>query len=123
MRLGPVWDLDRAFGDPALQSPAGAPAGWTTPGRPIAGALLRDPRFAARLASRWREVRTAGLSARLDAAIVRDAARLRASVRRDERIWPSTRTPGHRAEVARLRGWLAERVAWMDANVDRIGTP
>ncbi len=120
LALGPLWDMDRAMGDSWAGAGAG-PEGWITAGRPFARELLADPAFRAGLAARWARWRADGLGARLAAALDDGARRLRGGVVREARRWPRRRAGAHAAEVARLRSWLAARVAWMDAHVASLG--
>jgi hypothetical protein len=117
--LGPAWDFDLSLGRVMLGD--GGPVGWTTPARPIANQLLRDPAFAARLAARWRALRADRLVERMRADALRMEREVRAANARDARLWPDLDGDGHAVEVDRLVTWIDQRAAWMDANVDGLG--
>jgi CotH kinase protein len=126
--LGPIWDLDIAMGNTTLDH-FRTPPGWHLGKRPYIGRLYRDRGFVRGMAARWRELRAAGLRARVLGAIASDARRLRGAQARNFRRWPilgryvwpnpvDPRTgryrPTWRAEVAYLRRWLVARIAWID---------
>ena len=116
LRFGPIWDFDRAMGDPVTPAFAGH-EGWVSPGRPWAQQLLADPVFAQRVAARWRELRRGGVLRDLQRDLDRFAGTVRDAARRDVRRWPSVQRTPHRRAVAELEAWLPARVRWMDANL------
>jgi CotH kinase protein len=126
--LGPIWDFDIAMGNTTLDS-FRTPPGWHLGSRPYVERLYRDRRFVRAMASRWRQLRRAGLRGRLRAMIASDARQLRGPQARNFRrwqilgryVWPNPvdpRTgryrPSWKAEVAYLRRWLNARIAWID---------
>jgi hypothetical protein len=122
LRLGPVWDFDIAMGNGDYGITRRL-EGWTVRERDWAEKLVRDPRFAAALATRWRTLRAAGLRDVVHASIGRAERSLHGSAGRnfrrwpvlDRRIWPNPRALGsHRAEVRHLRSWFDRRIAWLD---------
>jgi hypothetical protein len=93
--------------------------------------LLSDPEFENRLKSRWaelreNELRTERMLADIDSlALYLDEAQER-NFRRwpilGGHVWPNTFVgETYQEEVEFLKGWLTERLAWMDANI-RKGT-
>ena len=120
LAFGPVWDSDRAMGLDLTGGVADA-HGWITPGRPWAADLLADAAFTDRVAARWRELRANDLLGGMLREVQRSSRSLRTAQLRNARRWPSTRSPSHASEIARLRDWLATRVAWIDANVAALG--
>jgi hypothetical protein len=128
LRLGPVWDFDIAMGN-SDYGPSRRLRGWMLAGRDWAERLYRDRRFTRRMASRWRELRRAGLRRHVLATVERSRTDLHGAVGRnfrrwpvlDRRIWPNPRARGsYVAEVRFLRGWLHRRIAWIDRNIGRL---
>jgi hypothetical protein len=125
LRLGPVWDLDISMGTHGRIDGGRASTGWMLNGRPWADPLYRDPVFKRAVVRRWRELRRQGLRGRILRTINRYERRLAgAPARLDSRRWPTGlrwRPKGsHRSHVVFLEGWLKRRIAWMDANVQRL---
>ena len=128
LHLGPVWDFDISSGN-SDYGPSRRLRGWMLAKRDWAERLYRDRRFTRRMASRWRELRRAGLQRRVLRTIDRSRGELRGAVTRnfrrwpvlDRRIWPNPVARGsYRAELRFLRGWLKRRIAWIDRNVGRL---
>ena len=126
--LGPLWDFDIAMGNTTLDR-FRTPPGWHLGQRPYVERLYRDRGFVRAMAARWRELRRDGLRRRVLGMIARDARVLRGAQARNFRrwrilgryVWPNPvdpRTgryrPSWRSEFAYLRGWLAQRITWMD---------
>jgi hypothetical protein len=122
LRLGPVWDFDWSSGDPMAAPESGrSPEGWIGQQRVWARRLFADPAFMGALADRWWQVRASGLLEHLDQRISNHARKLRRPGARDFRRWDSAFT--FESEVNRLRSWLAQRVAWIDANINAAAPP
>lgn len=137
---GPVWDLNIAFGYfsfNGFQSPEGfvlrAPKD-DLPHSPWTDRLFQDPAFAARVATRWNELRQTTYSLdNINAIIDGSADELRTANVRNFVRWDSlgkTLLPDIRflmflgphpdswqGEVAYLKDWIAKRVKWMDENI------
>jgi hypothetical protein len=137
MTLGPAWDFDIALGN-ARFNRARFLRGWMLTGRPLAGRLYQDPRFATALALRWREVRAAGVVEAILRGIDEEARGLERAAARNFRrwrilgryVWPNPVDPRTgrirttwRSEVAFLRQWIVRRAEWLDANVDSLRAP
>jgi hypothetical protein len=123
IRLGPVWDFDVSTGH-STHGPSRFLRGWMLANRPWAERLYRDRTFARAMARRWRQLRHAGLRARLLRQIDLHTARLADAARRDNARWPAggDRPRGSRqAHVRELRRWLVRRIAWLDDNLPRLG--
>jgi hypothetical protein len=118
--FGPVWDFDRSMGLDLTGGVADA-HGWITPGRPWAGDLLADGAFTDRLVARWRELREGDVLGHVLRDVERSRRALGAAPLRNARRWPTTRSPSHASETRRLRAWLTDRVAWIDANIAALG--
>lgn len=121
LQLGPIWDFDLAIAN--ARGRGESPRGWGLRGHVWASQLHRDPAFRRALAARWKALTERGLRAAVLASVDRNQAALADSVGRNFRRWPVLdrrlwRTPApqgsHRAEVAHLRRWLDQRMAWMD---------
>jgi hypothetical protein len=126
--LGPVWDMNQAYGNAAYDADAMRPDGWrfqtARPGSWFA-LLFDDPRFRARFADRYRWLRKGPLSEKsLEGWIDAEVAKLAEPARRNFEKWPILATvefgnpdepPGSwEGEVALLKSWLVVRTRWMD---------
>lgn len=128
LHLGPVWDLDAAMGNSALDGGHGV-TGWALERRDWAERLYRDRGFVRAVAKRWRESRDEGLRERLLEAIDRHRRLLNGEAVRNFRRWrllgasaePTDLRRGYHDEVDELQRWLIRRIAWIDANVERLG--
>ena len=128
LHLGPVWDFDISTGN-SDSGPSRYLPGWMLANADWAERLYRDRRFTRRMATRWRELRRAGLQRQVLRTVDRSRRELRGSVtanfRRwpvlDRKIWPNPVARGsYQAEVRFLRGWLKRRIGWIDRNVGRL---
>jgi hypothetical protein len=128
LHFGPIWDFDLALGNTG-RGASSTLEGWILEHRHWSGRLMQDPRFARGLAARWKELRAAGLQQTMHGAIDAKTAELRGELQRNftrwpvlhRPLWPSTVGRGsHAAEVRHLRSWIDRRIAWIDANVDRL---
>jgi len=132
--LGPLWDVDLSMGNFSY-GPASVLPGPMLAKRDWALRLYADPAFVAAVAARWQELRAAGLREALLADVAMIAKRLVATgaaahnFRRwpvlGKVIWPNppnaaSRTTYH-SEVRALTAWLKTRIAWLDANIRRLG--
>jgi len=132
--LGPIWDFDIAMGN-STYGPSARLKGSMLARRAWARRFYRDPALVAGMAARWQALRAGGLRERLLDDVERHAQRLAStgSAGRNFHRWPvlgvqvwpnrpaaMTRNT-YGSEVRALRGWLVRRVAWMDANVGRLG--
>ena len=132
IRLGPLWDYNLAFGN-ADYGDAASPEGfqhatpYTSRTYPVPSWLTRvveSDAFQARARARWAELRrgpfaTDSLLSWVDATAAHlDGAQARNFERwpiLDRDVWPNAFVGGsYAAEVAHLKEWLAERLAWLD---------
>jgi len=123
VRLGPIWDFDHSMGN-STWGPSSVLGGWMLAQRPWAERLYADRAFGRAMARRWRELRRAGLEARLLRQVRAHERRLAPAARRDSRRWPAAehRPRGRRERhVRELRSWLVRRIEWLDANLARLG--
>ena len=128
--LGPMWDLDRAFGDVEFDGNWRA-EGWLLPSRGWARQLMQSSRFRQRYAERWHMHRGAALASAAMAELIAGLkGELAAAAGRNFEKWPilgryvkANRAPysdSFEQEVGKLGDWLGERAAWMDANIDQL---
>jgi len=125
LRAGPVWDMNLTFGNDLFdlgfdrshtdvwQFSDGGNEGakfWTD--------LFENPMYKCYMAKRWNELTAAGqplnytaMSSYID-DIVEEISE--AAVR-EQAQWGTV--PSHALEIANMKTWLAERVAWMTANI------
>ena len=127
VHLGPVWDYNIALGniDYPPEEADWEPDGWCLDNVLWAQTLMADSGFAARLSRDWSRRRLDVLDAdRLDAWFDAQIALLdEAQARNFERwpilgdhVWPNYYVGETWAdEVAWLRQWIDDRVAWLDA--------
>ena len=126
--LGPIWDLDRAFGDVEFGG-NWRTDGWLVPSRGWARALFQSARFRQRYLERWHAHRSEALaSASMTALIAGFERELAEPAARNFEKWPilgryvkANRAPyaeSFAEEVAKLSRWLEERAAWIDAHID-----
>jgi hypothetical protein len=125
--LGPVWDLDRAFGDVELGG-NWRTEGWLLPERGWARDLLRSNRFRQRYVERWHEHRALSLgTAQMAQLIFSLELELSGAAERNFQKWPilgqyvkANRAPYSESfsdEVAKMSRWLEERAGWIDAHI------
>jgi hypothetical protein len=119
LAFGPVWDFDRSSANP-IATPHMGPEGWASPGHPWGERLFADAGFAARFGDRWRQLRAAGIAERVLGSIAGATRELAGAHERNAARWPDDQARGFAGEVAALEDWIAARVAWIDANVDRL---
>lgn len=130
MRMIP-WDSDLSLGQPSYNDNEN-PAGWVAY-RPDFIANMADiPGFSQALAERWRQLRAdawsdAALNTRIDG--YRETMGER--VYENFEVWPIAdiefgwsgvdylyEIESYDAELERVRAWLPQRLAWVDANID-----
>ena len=80
-----------------------------------------DTAFTDRLVARWRALRAGDVLGGLLRELDRIGRTLRSAQLRNARRWPATPSPSHASGLRRLRAWLIDRVAWIDANIADIG--
>jgi hypothetical protein len=128
--FGPIWDLDRAFGDVELDGNWRA-EGWLLTKRGWAQELLRSTRFRQRYVERWHMHRTQALdSTQMGQLIFGLELELAGAAERNFQKWPilgryvkANRAPyseSFEEEVEKMSRWLDERAAWMDAHIAEL---
>jgi hypothetical protein len=139
LHAGPLWDFDRAFGN-VNYCDCQYTSGWIMDGLEACGyayqyptwwpVLLSDPAFQDLLRCRWEALRQGSLG---DEALATTIDALLEEVRdiqpRDDARWGTIGTDispnwyvgeTWEDELDYLRSWLAERTAWMDANMPGV---
>ncbi len=122
------WDLDLTLGQPTYNDNAN-PEGWVAYRPAMIAGFSAVPDFKDRLAARWRDLRTgpwtdAALLAQIDAQhdLLGDELAANFAIWPWEQIplyWPTLpEVAGPEEEYARIRRWIVQRTAWMDANVE-----
>ncbi len=127
LTMGPLWDWDRTFGTPFFGSVS--TNGWrfetaADPDYTWYRRLFDDPDFLQRYVDRWMELRSGVLATSNVLALVdRLSAGLGPAFRRNSVRWE--RDPeapgralagvGHDAELAEMKRWIRDRLAWIDA--------
>lgn len=120
--MGPVWDFDISLGNVNYSS-AVDPAAWWTRGGAWYARLFRDPNFAALVAARWNAVRATEIDS-LPGFVNQTATALTLAQENNfqrwpilgVRVWPNSEGTGYYAgEVAFMKSWLYERIAWLDS--------
>lgn len=143
LRLGPVWDLNIAFGYFSFNG-FQTHEGWflqqpknDLPHSPWTDRLFDDPAFVETYIARWQELRNTHFSdAALDGLIDTAAAELSTAHVRNFVRWDTlgkTLLPDIRflmflgphpdswqGEVEYLRTWIHDRAAWIDANIEGL---
>lgn len=122
LSMGPVWDFDISMGN-VNYSDSVDPTLWWTRGGVWLARFFQDENFAARVAARWNQVKGAQIDTML-AYVDQTAAGLEAAQQNNYqrwptlgiRVWPNSQAAGSYAgEVEFMKSWLAQRIAWMDA--------
>lgn len=143
LKLGPVWDLNIAFGYFSFNG-FQSHEGWILqqpkndlPHSPWTDRLFQDPAFVQKYIARWKELRTTHFSDdALDALIDTAAAEIGSAHVRNFVRWDTlgkTLLPDIRflmflgphpdswqGEVEYLRSWIHDRAAWIDDNIDDL---
>ncbi|KGI77083.1 CotH kinase family protein [Oleiagrimonas soli] len=133
---GPLWDKNKSYGNVAScsQYPQGyvKPDGWLFS---IAGqapcwwhVMIRDPAFQDEVRACWRAlVAMLAINPKqgdwIDALIDDNVAYLQSTgaLARNAARWPAQHTGGsYASQVAELKSYLAQRIAWIDANLETM---
>lgn len=135
--IGPAWDFNISSGN-SNYGPSQFLEGWMLAERAWPSRLYQDERFCELLQWRWQNLRDGRFVEKLIAEIDDNAALLANAQERNFArwpilgmyIWPNAEDPDtgrfrdtYAAEVAFLKQWLTDRAAWIDTNIETIGTP
>lgn len=135
LSVGPVWDYDIAWHN-CNYGGTDSPFGWAYPGQTTTEPspmwwlrLMQDADFMNRLRCRWNELRQTILSINsLNSFIDGYAGQINEGQERNFRQWPilgayiypnpqNQAGANYGTEIADLKNWLVNRIAWMDANM------
>jgi len=125
--LGPLWDFDLAAGN-VYYSDAQYPTGWWIKDGPWFSRLFQDPNFRAKVKARWNAVKNTAIKD-MAASIDKNAAYIERSQQKNfgewdilnVTVWPNPVAYGTYAkEVAQIKTWLSTRIAWLDAEINRL---
>lgn len=121
IKMGPVWDFDLAMANYFSDPRAAAPEGWLLCERRWVERWKEDPDFVAAVAARFHALRAgpwsdAAVEALLDGAL----EELGAASGRNMTRWYRDLETSYEGEVAVLRAWLLERLAWMDSHIEDL---
>ncbi|HPR31290.1 MAG TPA: CotH kinase family protein [Prolixibacteraceae bacterium] len=132
IKFGPVWDHDLSFGNTYFQF-GNETEGWQfhiNHASMKLRRLLEDPKLVELLQERWWMFRQNELSnERIFGYMDTLLDQVREAQERNYRIWPIIDQelfgPGYYVdsyenEIAYMRNWIAERLAWIDANINGI---
>ena len=122
--MGPAWDFDLGAGN-VDYSDATNPTGWWVKDGPWFKRLFQDPAFAAKVKTRWEFLKANGIPAMYKSI---DDSQVYLTLPAKEnftkwdilgiKVWPNPVAYGtYPAEVAQLKKWLSQRVAWLDSNL------
>jgi hypothetical protein len=134
LKMGPVWDLNQAYGNSVYHPTSVPPQGWCSdlPKEETWWKRLReDPVFVEEYKARWKDLRATVLA---DNAILSfidsNAMSLQEAQKRNFSRWeilgqyvmgnPPPYPTEYRGEVERLKDWILTRARWIDANIDSI---
>lgn len=121
---GPLWDFDIAAGN-LFHGVKNDPYGWWIRGGHWYVRLFEDPAFRAAVRARWDALKASQIDTLLD-AIDQQADVYGAAFGANfgpwpvltEILWPNAVVAGsYEGEIAYLKDWLTQRIAWMDANL------
>ncbi len=128
--MGPAWDFDTGAGNINYNG-NDDPTGWWLRSNPLTYTqwtkrLFDDPAFAAAVVTRWKQLKTSQFDT-LSTYIDQNAAALQQSQENNFQRWPilgqyvypNAEVAGsYQGEVAYLKSWLTQRIAWMDSQLD-----
>jgi hypothetical protein len=119
--MGPVWDFDISSGNVNYSSIVNPTQPWVSESSYIKR-LLQDPVFKAALQAKWATAKAPQLDT-LAAWIDQEAAALQQAQQNNyqrwlilgESVWPNSEVANtYQGEVAFLKSWITQRIAWMD---------
>jgi len=127
LSMGPLWDFDLGAGN-VDYSDSRYPTGWWIKDGPWFRHLFKDPKFIAKLKTKWNAIKGKELK-EIPKTIDRTAAYLDLSQRENFKrwnilgiyVWPNQFVLGsYSAEVAQLKRWLNERISWLDSEINKL---
>ncbi len=137
LNIGPVWDYDLAWNN-ANYGNGSDPEGWqysspdtTYPVPQWWGRMMNDPVFKGMVKERWQQLRKGTLSnSAINSLIDKNTTMMKEATERNFRKWPVLGSQvgmnplplpaDHKGEIDRLKQWVADRGAWMDAEIAKM---
>jgi hypothetical protein len=134
LKMGPVWDLNQAYGNSVYHPTSVPPRGWCSDlpeEETWWKRLLEDPVFVEEYKARWKDLRATVLA---DNAILSfidsNTMLLEEAQKRNFSRWkilgkyvmgnPLPYPRSFRGEVERFKDWILTRTRWIDAHIDSI---
>ena len=128
LEMGPLWDFDLAFGNTSFNNNNQSTGWYMAQNGTWFSRLLQDPYFKNLAITRWQQER--GTLDSLNIMVDAMAKNLNQSEKQNFIVWPilSTVMPiaspvaygSYDAEIANLKQWIAQRLAWIDANLNTL---
>ncbi len=124
LNRGPLWDFDISTGN-ANYADSSEPQGFWIRQGTYYNRFFQDPVFAAATRAKWDASKAAHIDSLPD-FIEANALAIQAASGRNFQKWPILRTQvwpnvvvtgSKEGEIAYLRDWLEQRIAWLDANL------
>lgn len=127
LKFGPVWDFDIGAGN-VNYSDAEYPTGWWVANASwIARMRAADPTFEARVRARWQALKATQIDTLAAFIDDRSQSLINSGAEKSNfdrwpilnvAVWPNAVVPGsYPGEIDYMKSWLAQRIAWMDANL------
>ncbi len=132
--MGPAWDFDTSFGDCQGTGQQGDPTGWylrdynpeitaKQTDEPWFNRLNEDPGFRAAVTARWKQL--APVFGGIGQYVDQQSAAIAKSAEKNFTLWPVNQRledvqeikGSWPAEVAYLKDWSAQRLAWMNSQL------
>lgn len=135
------WDFDLAFGQPIVAPGAPEPEGaeksngWVSERTQFVQDVLAIPGFAEQVAERWKALREHELADETVFSLIDEYQEtLEPELEANFERWPLERVrfehvyppyslyavDSYQEELERLRRWISDRLAWLDANIDTL---
>lgn len=127
LSMGPIWDFDLALGNITYNG-NNIPQGWWVKNAAWINRLFDDPVFVKQVKDRWNTLKTTQVST-LYTFINESAAQLKYSQQENfnkwdvlyDYTWPNAVSLGsYDSEVQYMKDWLAKRIKWMDAEINKL---
>lgn len=125
--LGPLWDFDLSCGNNDYSN-SRYPTGWWVKDGPWFSHLFKDPAFRQKVKLRWNQIRGKEIN-EITSTIDKTVAYIDLSQKKnfnrwlilDQYVWPNQFVLGtYPKEVAQLKAWLTERIAWLDKEMNNL---
>jgi hypothetical protein len=131
LKMGPIWDFNLAFGNVDYNTNSQFAPGWMYHENYRMfwfRRLMQDPEFSDKFSCRWNELKqTIFNTSYINQWIDSTASVLEESQKRNYNRWPILGTyvwpnqfvgDTYASEIVFLKNWIAERIKWMEDNLD-----